>query len=78
MELVLDRKISEKRIWPAIDIFKSGTRKEEILLGEEDLRKIWILRRYLQDLAPLEIMEFMRDKLGKAKTTQDFLGSMNG
>jgi transcription termination factor Rho len=78
MELVLDRKISEKRIWPAIDIFKSGTRKEEILLGEEDLRKIWILRRYLQDLAPLEIMEFMRDKLGKAKTTQDFLASMNG
>ncbi len=78
MELVLDRKISEKRIWPAVDIFKSGTRKEELLIDKDTLRKIWILRKYLQDFTPIEIMEFIKDKLGKAKTNKEFLGSMNG
>ena len=78
MELVLDRRISEKRIWPAIDIFKSGTRKEELLLSEETLRRVWILRKYLQDLSSTEIMEFMREKLEKSKTNDQFLNSMNG
>lgn len=78
MELVLDRKLGEKRIYPAIDIFKSGTRKEELLLGEEKLRKMYILRRYLQDLSSIEIMEFMKDKLAKAKNNDDFMNSMNG
>lgn len=59
MELVLDRRLSEKRIWPAIDIFKSGTRKEELLLTEEELQRVWILRRYLQDMTSTEIMDFM-------------------
>lgn len=78
MELVLDRRIAEKRIWPAIDIFKSGTRKEELLLSHDELRRIWILRRYLQDMSPNEIMDFMKDKVAKSKTNSDFLNSMNG
>lgn len=78
MELVLDRHIAEKRIWPAIDIFKSGTRKEELLLSEDVLRRVWILRRYLQDQTSTEIMEFMRDKMIKTDTNQEFLASMNG
>jgi len=78
MELVLDRHIAEKRIWPAIDIFKSGTRKEELLLSEDVLRRVWILRRYLQDQTSTEIMEFMRDKMIKTETNQEFLASMNG
>ena len=78
MELVLDRRIAEKRIWPAIDIFKSGTRKEELLLTEEEMRRVWVLRRYLQDMTTVEIMEFLRDKLKLFKTNNDFLNSMNG
>ena len=77
MELVLDRHIAEKRIWPAIDIFKSGTRKEELLLDEDTLNKVWILRRFLQEMNSLEIMEFMRDKMSKTKTTAQFLALMN-
>lgn len=78
MELVLDRRIAEKRIWPAIDIFKSGTRKEELLLTEDEMRRVWVLRRYLQDMTTVEIMEFLRDKLKLFKTNNDFLNSMNG
>lgn len=78
MELVLDRRISEKRIWPAIDIFKSGTRKEELLLSEDELRRVWILRRYLQDHTSTEIMEFMREKMLNTKSNKDFLSAMNG
>ena len=77
-ELVLDRRIAEKRIWPAIDIFKSGTRKEEQLLSDEELRRVWVLRRYLQDMTTVEIMEFMRDKMKLFKTNMEFLNSMNG
>ncbi len=78
MELVLDRRIAEKRIWPAIDIFKSGTRKEELLLDDDTLRRVWILRKFLQEQTSVEIMEFMRDKLSKTKTNEEFLASMNG
>ena len=78
MELVLDRRIAEKRIWPAIDIFKSGTRKEELLLDDDTLRRVWILRKFLQEQTSVEIMEFMRDKLAKTKTNEEFLASMNG
>jgi transcription termination factor Rho len=78
MELILDRRISEKRIWPAIDVFKSGTRKEELLMTADDLRRVWILRRYLQDLSPVEIMEFLVDKLKGTKNNKEFLDSMNG
>jgi transcription termination factor Rho len=78
MELILDRKIAEKRIWPAIDVFKSGTRKEELLMPPDDLRRVWVLRRYLQDLSPVEIMEFLSEKLKGAKSNKEFLDSMNG
>jgi transcription termination factor Rho len=77
MELVLDRKIAEKRIYPAVDIFKSGTRKEDLLIDPKDLNKIWVLRKYLSDYSPNEAMEFMIDKLGKAKSNQQFLAAMN-
>jgi transcription termination factor Rho len=77
MELVLDRKIAEKRIYPAVDIFKSGTRKEDLLLEPKDLNKIWVLRKYLSDYSPNEAMEFMIDKLGKTKTNEQFLAAMN-
>ncbi len=78
MELILDRRIAEKRIWPAIDVFKSGTRKEELLLHPDDLRRVWILRRYLQDLSPVEIMEFLAEKLRGTANNKEFLDSMNG
>ena len=78
MELVLDRRIAEKRIWPAIDIFKSGTRKEELLLDDDTLRRVWILRKFLQEQTSVEIMEFMRDKLKKTRNNEEFLASMNG
>jgi transcription termination factor Rho len=77
MELVLDRKISEKRIFPAIDINKSGTRKEELLLEKAVLQRIWILRKFLSPLSPAESMEFLLDKISKTKTNQEFLDSMN-
>jgi len=77
MELVLDRKISERRVYPAIDIFKSGTRKEDLLIEGKDLSKIWVLRKYLSDYNPIEAMEFLIDKLSKTKDNEQFLGAMN-
>jgi transcription termination factor Rho len=77
MELVLDRKIADRRIYPAVDIFKSGTRKEDLLLDPKDLSKIWVLRKYLSDYSPIEAMEFLLDKLGKTKDNKQFLAAMN-
>ncbi len=77
MELVLDRKIADRRIYPAIDIFKSGTRKEDLLIDPKDLNKIWVLRKYLSDYSPIEAMEFLTDKLGKTKENKQFLAAMN-
>jgi transcription termination factor Rho len=77
MELVLDRRLSDKRIFPAVDIFKSGTRKEELLIDKKHLEKIWILRKFLNDKPLMEAMEFFLDKLGKTKTNAQFLKSMN-
>ena len=77
MEAVLDRKIADRRIYPALDIFKSGTRKEDLLIEQKDLGKIWVLRKYLNDYNPTEAMEFLIDKLGKTKDNQQFLGAMN-
>ena len=78
MELVLDRKLAEKRVFPAIEIFKSGTRKEELLTDEKELNKIWILRKFLNDRSPQEAMEFLLDKLSKTESNTEFLESMNG
>ncbi|MDR2553915.1 MAG: transcription termination factor Rho [Fibromonadaceae bacterium] len=78
MELVLDRRIAEKRIWPAIDIFKSGTRKEELLISETELRNVWILRRFLQDHTPVEIMEQIQEQMKNHKNNGSFLAAMKG
>jgi transcription termination factor Rho len=77
MELVLDRKMSDKRIFPAMDIKRSGTRKEDLLLKPETLNRIWILRKLLSSMNPADGMEFLLDKLKQQKTNIDFLDSMN-
>ncbi len=78
MELHLDRKLVDRRVFPAIDINKSGTRKEELLMPQSDLNRIWVLRKVLNPLSVTESMELLLDKLSKAKTNQDFLGSLSG
>jgi transcription termination factor Rho len=77
MELVLDRKIADRRIFPAIDLNRSGTRKEELLLTPEELNKVWILRKFLSDKNPVEAMEFLVERISKVKTNKQFLKSMN-
>ncbi len=77
MEIVLDRQLVERRIFPAINIQKSGTRKEELLLSEWELNRNWILRRLLTSMSPVEAMEFLLEKLRKYKTNEDFLKAMN-
>ena len=76
MELVLDRRLSNRRIFPAIDLNRSSTRKEELLLDEETLNKVWILRKFLSDMNPVEAMEFFIDRMLKTKTNDQFLTSM--
>jgi transcription termination factor Rho len=76
MELVLDRKIAERRMFPAIDPFKSGTRKEEMLLTEEELNRMWILRKFMASMTPLEAMEFMIEKMNATENNQEFLNVM--
>jgi len=78
MELQLDRKLSNRRIYPAVDITASSTRREDLLLDKTVLNKIWILRKYLTDMNSVEAMEFLRDRLAKTDTNEEFLISMNG
>ena len=77
MELHLDRRIADRRVFPAFDLIRSGTRKEELLIPKNNLNKIWILRRLLQEMNPVEAMEFIVDKIRKTETNQAFLNSMN-
>ncbi len=77
MELVLDRKLAERRIFPAIDVNRSGTRKEELLVDSGDLNRIWILRKLLSEYSSIEAMEFLLDRMRAAKSNRDFLNSMN-
>lgn len=77
LEIVLDRKLMEKRIFPCIDINKSGTRKEELLLGKETLNRIWILRKVLQPMNAVDSMEFLLDRVMATKTNKEFLDSMS-
>jgi transcription termination factor Rho len=77
MELVLDRRLSDKRIFPAIDVNKSGTRKEELLIPKDQLNRIWILRKFLSELNPVEAMEFLVDKIAVTKSNKKFLESMS-
>ncbi len=76
-ELHLDRRMVEKRVWPAIDVNKSGTRREELLMSEEDLRRVWVLRRVLNDMNPVEAMELLTNRMGRTKTNDEFLATMN-
>ena len=77
MEIYLERKLAEKRIYPAIDLQKSGTRKEELLIEPDDLNRIWLLRKVLNPMSPNESMEFLLDKLTASKSNQEFLKAMN-
>ena len=78
MEIHLDRKLVDKRVFPAIDINKSGTRKEELLLPREELNRVWVLRKVLNPLSPVESMELLLDKLGKTRSNAEFLAAMSG
>lgn len=78
MELQLDRKLSNRRVYPAVDITASSTRREDLLIDKNFLNKIWILRKYLTDMNSLEAMEFLRDRLLKTESNEEFLISMNG
>jgi len=77
LEIQLDRRLADKRVFPAIDIKKSGTRKEELLLDKETLTRVWILRKLLASLNPVDSLEFLLDKMSGTKNNQDFLDSMN-
>jgi transcription termination factor Rho len=77
MELLLNRDLSDRRIFPAIDVNRTGTRREELLIKEDDLTKIWILRKILSDFSPVDAMEFLLDKMRGTKTNKDFLTNMN-
>ena len=76
-EIVLDRKVSDKRIFPSLDVGKSGTRKEELLVDQGVLSKMWVLRRILMQMGTVDAMQFLLDKMKDAKTNEDFFASMN-
>jgi transcription termination factor Rho len=78
MEINLDRKLMDKRVFPAIDINRSATRKEELLVVKDELTRIWILRKVLNPLSTVEAMELLLEKMGKTKTNGEFLSSMSG
>jgi transcription termination factor Rho len=75
---VLDRRLSDRRIFPAMDINRSGTRKEELLMTPEELNRVWILRKFLNEMSPVEAMEFLLERMMKTKTNGKFLESMSG
>ena len=78
MELILDRHISDKRIFPAIDINRSGTRKEELLFTANELNRVYLLRNFLSDMSPTEGIEFLIDRMRRTETNQEFMDSMAG
>jgi len=78
MELVLDRKLSNKRVYPAIDVVTSGTRREDLLMDKENLQRIWILRKFMSDMNPNESIEFLLDRMKGTRNNEEFLVSMNG
>ncbi len=78
MELQLDRRLSNKRIYPAIDIVASSTRRDDLLVDKETLQRLWILRNHLTDMTPIEAMEFLRERLARTKSNEEFMLTMNG
>ena len=77
LELILDRHLSDRRIYPALDLYKSGTRKEELILSEFELNRLWILRKFLSEMNVIEQMEFLTEKMRRSKTNKEFLDSMS-
>ena len=77
MELQLDRRIANKRIFPAIDLVSSSTRRDDLLLDEQTIQRMWIMRKYLADMNPVEAMDFINDRFKKTKNNEEFLISMN-
>ena len=76
-EMHLDRKLAERRIFPALDVNKAGTRREELLLEEEELQKLWILRKFISSMSPSEVIELFIDKMKSTKNNKAFFKSMN-
>ena len=77
MELVLDRRLSDRRLFPSFDLIRSGTRKEELLLSKKELSRVWILRKILSDMTPIEAMEFLLDRMRRTENNKEFLDTMN-
>ena len=77
MELVMDRKLSDRRIYPSFDLIRSGTRKEELLLDKKVLARMWILRKLLNDMNVIEAMEFIQDRRRRTKTNDEFMETMS-
>ncbi|MGB3341077.1 MAG: transcription termination factor Rho [bacterium] len=77
LELILDRRLSDRRVFPALDLYKSGTRKEELILDESELNRLWILRKFLSEMNVIEQMEFLTEKMRRSKTNKEFLDSMS-
>ena len=77
MEIILDRKLSDRRVFPAMDVNRSGTRKEELLIDADDLNRIWILRKLFSEMNTVEGMEFLMEKLRGTKSNKEFLRSMS-
>ena len=77
MEVVVDRRQSDRRVYPAFDIIRSGTRKEELLLTRKELGRMWILRKLLNDMKVEEAMEFMQDRMKRTKSNEEFLNTMS-
>ena len=77
MELVLDRRLSDRRLFPSFDLIRSGTRKEELLLSKKELSRVWILRKILNDMTPIEAMEFLLDRMKRTGNNEEFLDTMN-
>jgi len=76
-EMQLDRKLANKRIYPSIDITASSTRRDDLLVDKETLQRLWILRKHLSDMTPLEAMEFIKDRMKNTQSNEEFLVSMN-
>ena len=78
MELVLDRRLADRRIYPALDINMSGTRREDLLMNEDEKQRVWVLRRFMNDIVdPVEAMDLLLEKMGKTKSNAEFLLGMN-
>ena len=78
MELQLDRKLANKRVFPAIDIPASGTRREDLLMSRDELSRVWVLRKFMTDMSATEAMEFLKDRMKGTKDNEEFLLAMNG